>query len=281
EVMAAPTLEEARKATYRGLTEAPASVTLVDGTWTGAPFVDGGAARPEVGLVPDFLVTGNLDGDATPEALALVTVRSGGSGEWVHLAVLDRRGSGLDNVATQLLGDRVQVRDVRVEDGRILVDVVQHGPSDAQCCPGELRTLGWRLDASGRLVPLAEVTQPGRLTLDALGDTVWVLRAWDVGVPAPAEPEVTLQFEEGRFAGSAGCNRYVVGVRPGAAPGELHLQPEVATTRMICPGPAQEVEDRFLRQLAGVRRFGFLAGQLALTVEQNGRSSTLLFERRR
>jgi hypothetical protein len=48
----------------------------------------------------------------------------------------------------------------------------------------------------------------GRLSLDTLAATEWVLRAWDFDEAAPDEPEVTLNYKDGRFAGSSGCNRY-------------------------------------------------------------------------
>ncbi len=42
-----PTLEELENATYQGF-EDPASVTLTDGTWTGEPYTEDSASRPEI-----------------------------------------------------------------------------------------------------------------------------------------------------------------------------------------------------------------------------------------
>ncbi|WP_296490554.1 META domain-containing protein [Rhodoferax sp.] len=116
------------------------------------------------------------------------------------------------------------------------------------------------------------------VTLDALAGTTWVLRAWDVAEPAPAQPVVTLSYAAGRFSGSSGCNRYTTAVTPGNTPGELQVG-LVAGTRMACPDAQSAVETRFLQRLQAARRFGFKSGQLAIsTPGANGPGATLLFE---
>jgi hypothetical protein len=41
--------------------------------------------------------------------------------------------------------------------------------------------------------------------------------------------------------------------------------------------PASGVESRFLQRLQGVKKFGFMAGQLALSYEKDGAYGTMLF----
>ena len=65
----------------------------------------------------------------------------------------------------------------------------------------------------------------------------------------------------------------------GDAPGELEIGP-LGGTRMMCPDEAMRVEDRYLRDLGGVVRFGFLAGRLALGWRAGDATGTLLFEAR-
>ncbi len=74
----APTLDELSSATYEGLFDYP--VTLTDGRYEGEPFVEGGASAPAAGLVEDFLLTCDLDGDGREEAVVLLWESSGGSG---------------------------------------------------------------------------------------------------------------------------------------------------------------------------------------------------------
>jgi heat shock protein HslJ len=277
--LGAPTLEELKNATYAGLQDLAGPVTLKDSRWEGEPFEPGAAARPSVVLAPGFRLTGDLDGDGAEEAVVVLAHSSGGSGTFDHLAVAKRTPEGLRNVATTALGDRVGIRSARVEGGKLLVSVVRAGEKDAMCCPGELADLGWSL-AGGKLNPVATAGVTGRLSLDTLAGTEWVLRAWDLGEPAPAEPEVTLAYQDGRLAGTSGCNRYTAAAKGGDSAGDLAIGP-AAGTRMACPGPQSAVETRFLKQLGGAKKFGFLLGRLALSYEKDGGAfGTMLFEDR-
>jgi len=65
-----------------------------------------------------------------------------------------RRNGSLLNLGTSLIGDRVQVRSMRLAEGRIELDVVQQGPEDAACCPTQKATRTWELRPDG----LAEVS---------------------------------------------------------------------------------------------------------------------------
>jgi heat shock protein HslJ len=276
----APTLGELANATYAGLDGVPGPVTLVGGRYEAQP-APGEATPTRVTLGPGFRRTGDLDGDGQDEAVVVLSASRGGSGDLVHLAVVERGARGaLRNVAMVKLGDRVQIRSLDVEGGALHASVVRAGPDDAACCPGELADLGWRL-AGDRLRPLAETTPTGRLGPDAIGGGEWVLRAWDVGEPAPDEPAVTLAFRDGRLAGTSGCNRYTAQATAGAAPGDVSLGP-AASTRMAClEEPAASVEARYLAQLGAVRRLGFHLGRLALTYEKEGGAlGTMLFDER-
>jgi heat shock protein HslJ len=275
----APTLEELRRATYHGLEDLDGPVTLAEGGWEGEPFAPGAASRPTVSLAPGFRVTGDLDGDGADEAVVVLAQSSGGSGTFNSLAVVQRTAGGLENVATTALGDRVDIRSARIEGGTLLVSVVRAGEGDAMCCPGELAELGWTLSGS-TLEPVAGSGPTGRLSPDTLAGTEWVLRAWDVDDAAPADPEVTLAYADGRLAGTSGCNRYFAPVTAGELPGDLSLGP-AAGTMMACPEPQGAVEQRFLKQLAAARKFGFWLGQLQVTYEKDdGAIGMMLFERR-
>ena len=277
--LGAPTLEDLKNATYVGLQDLSGPVTLKGGRWDGEPFEPGAASRPSVVLAPGFRLTGDLDGDGTEEAVVVLAHSSGGSGTFDHLAVVKQTAEGLRNVATTPLGDRVAIRSARVEGGKLLVSVVRAGEKDAMCCPGELADLGWTL-GGGKLNPVATAGVTGRLSLDTLAGTEWVLRAWDLEEPAPAEPEVTLAYMDGRLAGTSGCNRYTVGAKGGASPGDLTVGP-AAGTRMACPEPQSAVEARYLEQLGGAKKFGFLLGRLAVSYEKDGGGfGTMLFEGR-
>jgi len=275
---AAPTLAELAAATYHGFQDRD-SVTLTDGRWEGAPYAAGGEARPRIILAPDFRVTGDLDGDGHDEAVVALSESSGGTGTWVYLAIMGRKNGRVTNLAIHRLGDRTQIRDARIEDGVLHVDVLRGGPGDAACCPGELASLAWVL-RHGRFDSRDVSTATTRFTPYSLGGVEWVLRRWAIDEPAPTSPEATLRVDARGASGRAGCNSYSGGIGQDAAPGDIRFGPFV-TTRMMCPDSAMQVEFRFLGALAEAVKVGFLTGRLAISyLKPDGSLGTLLFERR-
>ena len=272
----APTTTELQNATFAGFGQPKGAITLSGGRWEGADDNRQGSARLRITLVPGFRITGDLDGDGREEAGVLLGHSSGGSGERVYLAIVGRMSGRLQNMATTLVGDRVQIRDGRIASRAVSLDVVHAGPKDALCCPGDLLTRRWTL-SKGTLMEQPPASG-GRLSLDALAGTTWTLRSWRPNEPFNSSAAVTLRVQDGTFTGSAGCNTYRASVTPGAGPGEIKVGAAIAT-RMACPEPAMSVETRYLRALQAVTRFGFAAGQLALTYQQDVTFGTLLFER--
>jgi hypothetical protein len=120
-------------ATYAGILDEP--ISLVDGQYQGDPFVEGGASRPAVILLPDPVAYGDLDGDGWPDAAVLLVSNSGGSGSFLYLAAIEARDGAPYNVATTLLGDRDQPQTLAITDGRVVVELLSHDDDDPACCP--------------------------------------------------------------------------------------------------------------------------------------------------
>ena len=165
----------------------------------------------------------------------------------------------------------------------VLLALIAERPSFAQgplCCAGDLVDVG-RAFAAGRLNPFTGVNgAETRISLDALAGVEWVLRAWDFNEPASLEPPVTLSYENARFSGSGGCNRYFAGVTAGNMPGEISVSAP-ASTRMACGEAADRAEGRFLAQLGAAEKFAFVVGQLGVTYRKNdGSLGTMLFSGR-
>jgi heat shock protein HslJ len=118
------------------------------------------------------------------------------------------------------------------------------------------------------------------LTLATIGDTEWVLKAWTFDEPAPVNPEVTLIYRDGQFAGKSGCNRFFVSVKDREMAGDISVGLG-GSTKMACPDSTMEVEDRFLDQLSRVKKFGFMVTKLALSYEKDGAWKVMLFESRK
>jgi heat shock protein HslJ len=274
----ATVLDLLKNATYIGIKEQD-PVTLKSGLWEGEPAAEGSASRPRVEFLWNFHRLGDMDGDGKDEAAVALVASSGGTGETMYVAVLGLRDGKWQNLDTVLVGDRVRIRKAAILEGRFFMDMLRHGPEDPMCCPGELNAAAWRLE-NGKLVDMQVKSAPLRLSVEALGPNEWVLAWWNIKEKAPSEPEVTLAFSEGRLAGSSGCNNWFTEPKDGKSPGEVSLG-AVGATQKMCPEDVMAVEQRFLSQLENVKRYGYMAGMLALTYEFNGDHGVMLFEERR
>ena len=94
------------------------------------PAAPGSASLVRV-VLGDLRVAGDLDGDGSADAAAILVADPGGSGTFYYLAaVLDRDGTAVP-VATTLLGDRIVVDSLVVRSGRIVVGLLTRGPEEA------------------------------------------------------------------------------------------------------------------------------------------------------
>jgi hypothetical protein len=77
----------------------------------------------------------DVNGDGKEDAIVLLGANTGGSGIFTDLAIVATDESNQPiNIATVMLGDRVDVRDLTIEDGNILVTMVTQGPNEPMCC---------------------------------------------------------------------------------------------------------------------------------------------------
>jgi heat shock protein HslJ len=260
-----PTLDELRTATITSLPGG--AISLREGVLE--------AARRRVVLSPQPLAVGHLDGVRGESTVALFSISEGGSGNLVYIGVFRVQSGRATDVAVALVGDRVQVRALGIVDGAAVLDVVEAGPGDAMCCPGQLARKSYGVRDGALRLTSASVT--GRLSLAALADVTWILVSID-GVPvSPVDRPPTAVFEGSRVAGYGGCNRYV-GQVVEKSPGAIAVGP-LAGTRMACPGPAMELESRFYSAMSRVTRYGFVGGRLVLSAIDGDAPRELTFER--
>ena len=250
------------------------AVTLADGRWEGAPFVEGGASHPAVGLVDKFILSGDLDGDGIDEVVAILWESSGGSGTNIYIAAVGNREGYNINLGTALVGDRVQLRSGRIHNARVELDIVQQGPKDAACCPSQLARRSWKLGARGLQEGQAEIT--GTLSISELAGKKWVLTNLQMGKALRAGLGATLTFEGNQLSGNSSCNNYFASVQPGEMPGDITVS-GTGSTRMACPPALMSFENSYLSALGNVTKYGFLNGRLALTWQQDGAVNTMLF----
>lgn len=267
-----PAMDELGSLSYTGIHDE--AITLAEGRWEGEPAEDGAASRPMVGLVEDFYLRADLDGEWPAEAVITLWETSGGSGVNSYVAVVARRDGRAVNIGTALIGDRVQLRAGRIVDERIELDLVQQGPNDPACCPAETVTRIWEMGEEG--LREAEPRNKGRLSLATIEGQEWQLKGMSKDDAVPDGLDVTLMFMNGRISGHTGCNSYFGSVKTGDNPGDITLG-QIGSTRMACPPEAMELENRYLQALSGITRFGFLNGRMALIWQQDGVVDALLF----
>lgn len=160
---AAPTLGQLANARYTGIFESP--VRLRDGRYEGEPFVPGAASAPRMDLVGESWVLADLDADGAGEGVVLLVASSGGSGAVRHLAVVEFREGEARSRATTRVGDRVQPISLEAGEGRIRLELAEHGPGDPACCPSHRAVREWRFEAgTDELVETRHVPR-GRISL--------------------------------------------------------------------------------------------------------------------
>jgi len=107
------------------------TVTLSQGVFS-EPAAPGSASMLTIRLTR-HLDWGQLNAQ---DAAAVVLVSDGGgSGTFYELHAVVAPDGQTTDVAWTLLGDRVQINSVAIENNEIVVDMVEAGPNDPLCCP--------------------------------------------------------------------------------------------------------------------------------------------------
>lgn len=268
-----PTLEQVKAATISGVFDQ--AITLAGGRYEGQPAAPDAASRPTAVLWEPTFHTADLDGVIGNEALAMLSSNSGGSGEFVYLAVFGMRDGAFANLATVPVGDRVRLQSLWLERGKVIMDVIEPGPNDAACCPTQVARKTFGYDG-GTFKQLSSEVR-GMLAISMLSANEWTLVEID-GQPVPQGVDPPLiHLEGGKLRGFAGCNRFTASVTE-TKPGEIDVG-AAAAEKKACPPPQMELEQKFLTQLDAVNRYSYVAGQLALTWADGDRVGTLLFRK--
>lgn len=81
------------------------------------------------------IALGHLSHNQTKNAAVIYAYNTGGSGFFIMLcAVINDQGQP-KNIALTDLGDRVKINSLSIHAGKIIIDMVTHGPNDPACCP--------------------------------------------------------------------------------------------------------------------------------------------------
>jgi hypothetical protein len=92
------------------------------------------------------IVMGDMNGDGNNDAAVIYVWSGGGSGHFYTLAaVLNKDGKPM-HVATEELGDRIIIKSVTIDSGKIIIDMVVHGPDEPLCCPTKKQIVKYGLE---------------------------------------------------------------------------------------------------------------------------------------
>ncbi len=267
----------AENITYKGIYKQ--TIKLKTGSWSGISSNSAGASKLTAGLIKNFTFKGDLNGDGIDEQIVFLWASSGGSGTMIYLAVLGQSNGRLTNLASSLVGDRVQLIMGRVNQGQIELDVVQAKNNDSACCPTHKLLRRWSLKQNKNTFQLIEHKAQfgGRLSLADIQGVDWHLikMNWSEALLAD-KLNVNLQFKKDKVSGHNGCNRYFASIKEAELAGNISIS-QIGSTRMACAGDATDIETRFMNALANVSQYAFVNGQLALTWKDGDANSTMLF----
>ncbi|MCO6510128.1 MAG: hypothetical protein J5I65_04985 [Aridibacter famidurans] len=143
---------------------------------------------------------GDLDGDGKDEAVVISVCNTGGTGNFTEAYVFTIRGREVTRIVTLEGGDRAYggLREVRIEDGKMIVEASDPGEMGGACCPEEVVTRTYRLKGGS----LEEIGKPERREL---------------------YPASRVAFEKGAFSATLdidlgddpGIRRFVIGASKG------------------------------------------------------------------
>ena len=125
---APPTMNDAASATYWG--GQARQITLKDGEFRGPK-------GQHVQLLRQFYRTGDLEGDGAVDTVVVLSVTDAGDESGQYIAVLRHLEMETISLGAERLG-QVEVRDMRIEGKRIVVDLLRHSAPGAAPEPSQV-----------------------------------------------------------------------------------------------------------------------------------------------
>jgi heat shock protein HslJ len=224
------------------------------------------ASKTTVMLLPDSVVTGELDGQ--PSAAVILATNAGGSGTFIDLAVVVEQDGQLTNVATTNLGDRVDVQSIAFENDQIVVDMITQGPEDPMCCPTQEVIHTYELQGGELVLVDSQIIGTVEPAEEASG-LVGVLWTWqetqynnDTETVVEEPERYTLQFQaNGSVSIKADCNQVGGTYTADGSSLSIALGP---STMAACP--PDSLADEYLLGLTGAASFVFDGQDLIINI---------------
>ncbi len=220
------------------------TVQLVDGEYEAAPAP--GSAMANYIEMTDIAAAGELNGE--PAVAVILVSGTGGSGIFYDLAVVAEVDGQWTNVATTMLGDRVVINSLTIENNQVVVDMITQGPDDPMCCPSEQVVVAYELH-DGELVevePISTATRGAEASIVGV-PWEWVESLYGddsvITVTVPSSYVITLQ-PDGAVALTVDCN---LGGGTYTLDGSQLTLDVAVLTRVACPEGT--LSNEFIRDL--------------------------------
>jgi hypothetical protein len=115
-------------------------------------FIPGSSTKIVI-KITEPIAMGDLNGDGIEDAAVILISNPGTTGTYYDLAAVLNADGVPYNIATESLGESIQVKSLSIVSGVIKVEMVVHGPRDPLCCPTLPVTWSYRLEGH-QLVPV-------------------------------------------------------------------------------------------------------------------------------
>ncbi len=191
-------------------------IRLVNGQFYALP--EGAKGNAVLVALSQMQANGDLDGDNDEDVAALLVADAGKEGMYIYLAVIANEGGEARFLTSLSLGDRIQVDNLQIDHGQVVVNMKVHSPTDPICCPSQDATHfynlvgnqlvrwsdGWRLllaDGTACAAVLQEASSGLQEAVYRCGDGRWlrsglipgnVWQAKLLGPPHSADEYVTI-----------------------------------------------------------------------------------------
>jgi heat shock protein HslJ len=251
--------QELANATYPTQYVPAGSVTLENGRFS-EPVAPDSATEVKVSLTR-WLAYGELN-DQPAAALVLVS-DPGGSGTFYDLYVMVSQNSQPVSLASTMLGDRVQINSMTIENSQIVVDMVQAGPEDPFCCPTQQVIKSFELQGEELVEIFSQIVEDEGSSPELVGP-VWLWQQTLMNNDDQFIPDnpgnYTLQFNsDGTVAIQADCNRVGGSYTFDGSQLALELGP---STLAACPEGS--LGDQFVANLSSANSYFFDGNDLLI-----------------
>ncbi|MGB9765816.1 MAG: hypothetical protein ACPLZD_10760 [Candidatus Saccharicenans sp.] len=100
-------------------------------------FKQGRSIEDYVNIRLDSFISGDLNGDGRQDAAVVLVSNYGGSGFFYELTALINDGLSFHQTNSLELGDRVEIKKIRINQEKVIIDLLTQGPDDPSCCPSK------------------------------------------------------------------------------------------------------------------------------------------------